>query len=351
MASELMRRRIPASHPPTASDPVKKKPSSDELAGAIEAFQDARLYDWEYRRRRLDVAFYRMLADEQGGPIADLGCGTGRIMAGLLRDGHRVVGVDLSAAMLARAAERVRALGARRAARGILLRGDLRALPLRGRFPFIMAAFHTVQHLMTDGELLALLRRVKTLLTPHGWFAFDVFSPQAEWLARPSRRRFDHTVFRHPVTGAKVEYSVSHALDARRRALHMRFHYQPLDERGAKAGRVRIVRLCHRQLDLGTVEALVARAGLRILSRWAGFAGERIDPSNPSATEQHVYLVGAPRNFKANLQTRRRDEPAKTGRGAARRVRDGHPKVTPEGRARRSDTPLRKTPKTPEKPG
>jgi SAM-dependent methyltransferase len=294
-----MRRRIAAPRPHAAAFSAKSK-RADEIAGAREPYQDPLLYDWEYRRRRRDVAFYRRLADEQGGPIAELGCGSGRIMAPLLRAGYRVVGVDRSAAMLARAAERVHALGARRAARALLLRADLQALPLRGQFPFILAAFHTIQHLMTDRELVDLLRRVKRLLAPNGWFAFDVFFPRPDWLAWPANRRFDHTVFRHPTTGRSLEYSASHTFDIPRQALHMKFHYQPLDASGEPAGRKRIVRLCHRQLSPDKVAQLVARAGLAVLATWAGFEGERLDPADPHATEQHVYLVGAARKWLAS---------------------------------------------------
>jgi len=83
---------------------------------ARDPFEDAVLYDWEYRRRRDDVRFYATLADERGGPILDLGCGTGRLMLPLLRAGHVVVGVDRAPAMLARAAARLARLapGARR---------------------------------------------------------------------------------------------------------------------------------------------------------------------------------------------------------------------------------------------
>src|SRR5579872_1344764 len=96
----------------------------DEAAGAVEPFQDAALYDWEYRRRRDDVRFYRTLADERGGPVLDLGCGTGRLLLPLLRDGHVVVGLDRSGPMLARAAARVGRLGASARGRALLLRAD-----------------------------------------------------------------------------------------------------------------------------------------------------------------------------------------------------------------------------------
>ena len=94
-------------------------------------YEDAVLYDWEYRRRRDDVRFYRTLADERGGPVLDLGCGTGRLMAPLLRAGHTVVGVDVAPTMLARAAARIGRLPAPARRRALLLRADMRALASR----------------------------------------------------------------------------------------------------------------------------------------------------------------------------------------------------------------------------
>lgn len=270
--------------------PRPNRPSlAAERAGATEPFRDPVLYDWEYRRRRADVAFYRMLAGERGGPVLDLGCGSGRVAIPLLRDGHRVVGVDLSREMLERAEARRERLGAAARRRGLFLRGDLRHLPLGGRFPFIAMAFHTIQHLVTDRELVGVLRAVRALLTPDGWFAFDVFFPSAAWLARPPGRRFDRTLFRHPVTGRLNEYSVSHRLDRARRALHMFIHYRPVAPSGAVSSRGKIIRLCHRQLPPDDVAALLHQAGLRTVARWSGFHGEPL--ADPAASEQHVYLT------------------------------------------------------------
>src|SRR5207244_8029699 len=105
----------------------------DLVAGTREHYDDPALYDFEYRRRRADVNHYRRLAGElaSGAPLLELGCGTGRLLAPLCRDGHRVVGLDLSAAMLARA--RARADGLPRSAKGraLLLRADMRDFSLR----------------------------------------------------------------------------------------------------------------------------------------------------------------------------------------------------------------------------
>ncbi|MDP9388928.1 MAG: class I SAM-dependent methyltransferase [Actinomycetota bacterium] len=60
----------------------------------------SQLYDWElehvHRRHDQDLAFYAELAARTGGPVLELGCGTGRLTAPL-----DAVGLDLDPAMLA----------------------------------------------------------------------------------------------------------------------------------------------------------------------------------------------------------------------------------------------------------
>jgi SAM-dependent methyltransferase len=273
----------------------------NESAGALEPFRDAALYDWEYRRRRDDVGFYRMLAEERGGPILDLGCGTGRLMVPLLRDGHTVVGVDHAPEMLARAGARLARLPAAARRRALLVCGDLRRLPSapKPRFAFAIIAFHGIQHLVTDAALLQLLRRARAALIPGGWLAFDVFVPDPVFLSRVraagSDRRWHRTAFRHPTSGRREIYTVTYGFDARRRTLLTTFHYQPVDARGRAAGDERHVRLCHRQLDPASVKDILKRAGLDLLQTWGDFRGSPLEvATSPGGTEQHVYLARRP---------------------------------------------------------
>jgi SAM-dependent methyltransferase len=270
----------------------------DETAGAHEPFEDAALYDWEYRRRRDDVRFYRMLADERGGPILDLACGTGRLLVPLARDGHLVVGLDHSAAMLTRAAARVARLAPAVRRRVLLARGDLRTVAARPRFAFAIVAFHGIQHLVTDGDLLRFLRRARAALIPGGWLAFDVFAPEPAFVARARalgpEHRWARTLFRHPTSGRRLAYTASYLVDDRRRTLVTTFHYQPVDERGRPRGAERHARLCHRQLAPEDVTDLLTRAGFSLLQRWGDFQGAPLtDPASARATEQHVYLARA----------------------------------------------------------
>jgi SAM-dependent methyltransferase len=269
----------------------------DEIAGSREPFADATLYDWEYRRRREDLGFYRMLADERGGPVLDLGCGTGRLMVPLLQDGHVVVGVDHARAMLARAAERVARLPPSGRRRALLVRADLRRLAVEAapRFALAIVAFHGIQHLVTDAELLGFFRRVRAALIPGGWLAFDLFAPDPAFMARVRAagpaRRWHRTLFRHPLTGRREAYSASYAFDARRGTLLTTFHYQPVDALGRRRGPERHVRLCHRQLEPTAVADLLTRAGLALLQSWGDFRGAPLEATTSGGSEQHVHLA------------------------------------------------------------
>jgi SAM-dependent methyltransferase len=269
---------------------------SDDDAGAREHFQDAALYDFEYRRRRADVTFYRRLVSDRmafgaPGPVLDLACGSGRLLVPLLRDGHALVGVDRAPAMLAAARRRVARLSPSRRGRALLVRGDLRALAFRPRFAIALCAFHSVQHLYTDAELRTFFRAAARSLAPGGWLAFDVLPPDPAWLSRGGERRWARTAFRHPTTRERFVYTTNHSYDERTRLLHMRLFYQPVDVLGRARGRERVVRLCHRQLWPGDVEKLLHGAGFRLVGAFAGFDGSALPEGDGLPAEEHVYVA------------------------------------------------------------
>ena len=130
------------------------------------------LYDLQYATYRDDVPFYLRLADEYGGPVLELGCGTGRGTEALARAGHAVVAVDASAAMLERAAERLAGYD-----QVSLVHADMRELSLGRAFPLAIAPFNTLMHLYTPADQDEALAAVLAHLEPAGTFAFDVYQP------------------------------------------------------------------------------------------------------------------------------------------------------------------------------
>jgi SAM-dependent methyltransferase len=136
----------------------------------------ARLYDPWSRSVVEDVPFYVEEARRSGGPVVELGVGTGRLAVPIAVEGIRVIGVDMSAGMLAVARERAELAGVE-----LDLRlGDFRDPPVEGTFPLVTIPFRSLLHMETDADRRAVVRAVHGLLQPGGCFIFDVFSPTSE---------------------------------------------------------------------------------------------------------------------------------------------------------------------------
>ena len=126
---------------------------------------------------RGDVRFYRARAARAGGSVLELGCGTGRILLPLARDGRTVVGLDASPAMLARCEEKLRREPDDVRARVALRAGDACGFDLGRRFDLLIAPFRVLQHVVAIDDQLRLLDAVARHLSPGGRFVFDVFNP------------------------------------------------------------------------------------------------------------------------------------------------------------------------------
>ena len=75
--------------------------------GSKAHYEDGRYYDQAYRRRRHDVRFYTDLAVESGGPVLELGVGTGRVALAIAKASIDVVGVEPMGPMLDQARQRL----------------------------------------------------------------------------------------------------------------------------------------------------------------------------------------------------------------------------------------------------
>ena len=274
-------------------------------AGSREHYSDAALYDYEYRRRRADVGFYRELAKQRlgdAGRILELGAGSGRVTIALARAGYEVVAMDQSRAMLDKLRARVAALPKPVAKRITVVEGDLRSfqIPARGAkrsakseaqpetFPLVIAVFNVLEHLYTRVEVDACLRCVVAHLDepkggkPGGAFAFDVQLPDLAWLIRDPTKRWAKTRFTDPTTGRAMLYSTNHDYDPVGQIALIRLYYEPADGKGP----TKIVKLSQRKFFPAELEALVAHAGLRVQERYGDFGWRALD-----ATAESQVLV------------------------------------------------------------
>jgi SAM-dependent methyltransferase len=96
-------------------------------------------HDLECGSYTADLVFWRALAERTGGPVLDVGAGTGRIALDLAREGHEVTAVDLDDELLEALRERAGELEV------TTLVADARAFWLGMTFPLIIVPMQTVQ--------------------------------------------------------------------------------------------------------------------------------------------------------------------------------------------------------------
>ena len=124
----------------------------------------AEVYDPWSRSVTEDVSFYVREAKRAGGPVVELGVGTGRIAVPTAAEGIPVIGVDSSPGMLEVCRERAELAGV---AELLDLRlGDLADPPVDERVRLVTCPFRSYLHLLDEEERLRALRMVRPAPLP-----------------------------------------------------------------------------------------------------------------------------------------------------------------------------------------
>lgn len=136
-----------------------------------------RFYEIEHEMFSEDLALYRGFAKHCGGPLLELGCGTGRLLIPLAQAGFEVTGVDRSAPMLARARQKIASLPLEVASRITLIQGDMRDVSLHRQFSLVFIALNTFVHLLTRQDQHQALDTATRHLSPEGRLIIDLSNP------------------------------------------------------------------------------------------------------------------------------------------------------------------------------
>jgi SAM-dependent methyltransferase len=148
----------------------------------------ADLYDHvDAYRQRPDVQFFVEMAREAGGPVLEIGCGTGRVLLPTARAGIEVVGLDFSRHMLEVCRRNLAQESPEVQSRVCLVEAEMRAFDIGRQFKLVTVPFRPFQHLLTIEDQLACLACIRRHLVDGGRLVLDLFNPSLDLLVnRPT---------------------------------------------------------------------------------------------------------------------------------------------------------------------
>lgn len=266
---------------PSGAQLYRRPPDLPEDWGEV-----AGLYDIEQPSCRGDEArFWHEEAVAAGAteasPVIELAAGSGRVAIAVARRGHHVVGVELSARMLDRAAGRTARLPEAVRARLRWVEADMSDLRLDGvRAALVFIAFNSFWLLDSAGQDRC-LARIRRHLAPGGRLVLDVFPPTSQDHADEDaisqflgRRWRGRSVLR--VKDYRYDPATNRAISDVR-------YYATERDRVAPAMVIAQFRYVLHPEAPERVEARLARAGFTVEDRVGTYGRDPLEPDSPRA--------------------------------------------------------------------
>jgi ubiquinone/menaquinone biosynthesis C-methylase UbiE len=243
---------------------MKKKNSNETVMAELYDKLSSEFYD--YHAKRGDIDFFLDYAKESGGPVLELGCGTGRVLIPTARTGVKITGLDLSAEMLNICRSKLDTEPEDVRSSVKLIRANMNDFSLKGKFSLV-----TITYGLTVREQLNCLLCIHRHLNRGGRLVFDVF------YARPDElliRENTHIVVKQPhflmPDGRSVNWGLRfHDVDYQNQIIHEELLYDIRYPDG------RLEHLVYpgtlRFFFRYEVEHLLARAGFTVEAVYADF--------------------------------------------------------------------------------
>jgi 2-polyprenyl-3-methyl-5-hydroxy-6-metoxy-1,4-benzoquinol methylase len=242
----------------------------------LEEFTDPLNYDLEQGPlSQARIEFWRRMAQQFGGPVLELGCGTGLVAIPVAAMGLSVTGVDLAAPMLAHA----RAKALRDDVDVHWIQADVRGLALPRRFGFVILTGNAFQAFLTQADQQALMATVRRHLAPEGVFGFETRNPAGHALGDEPEgaAELDYD----DASGRRVVLTSSQRWDDAAQVIHWTSYRRWTSEDGM--AQERVTRIACRFTSPDEIEDLLDAAGLEIVAQYGNWdfspfraSGERL---------------------------------------------------------------------------
>lgn len=229
--------------------------------------QIARFYDLTHADLTEDREYVLAMAGKAGGPVLELGCGSGRLLLPLARAGYAVTGVDNSPAMLARARRQLDAEPEAVRARVTLIEADMDSFTLAepgGRFALALIGYNTLMHL-APAQVRATLRRIGSYLPAGGRLFIDLANPFAvAQTPEDSGLTLERSLV-DPETGEIILQMASNRLDEGEQSLTITWIYDVSPAAGGPVQRT-VATAAYHYFYPHQLELLLAEGGFKLES-------------------------------------------------------------------------------------
>ena len=253
----------------------------------------ADVYDSVYSYVTEDIPFYVGEALEAGGPVLELGCGTGRVSIPMADAGVDVVGLDSSPEML-EVARRKAALSHERPGRLTLVEADMRRLsssPIVGEFGLVIIPFRGFLALLSvEGPRSEPSRASRPFWPRTESSCFDAFVPDLDMMVQEGDSPYHLRDVSDEETGRRLVLWHQSAYDNHNQIVSARIIVEELDETDTVSRRLYRdfqLRYAHRW----EIDHLLARCGYEVMYLFGDY---HRSPFDETSTE--MVWVAKPRD-------------------------------------------------------
>jgi len=273
---------------------------SKAIANSYDAI--AKHYDAAYAAKTdlVDLPFYLDLARRSRGPILEIGCGTGRVLLPIAREGIAIHGVDNSSAMLLVLKSRLAGEPVEVRKKVHLHKGDMRNFRIKKKFPLVIMPFRPLQHMFTLKDQLSALRSAAHHLERKGILAFDVFFPKFEVISSGIGEEIQELEWRESGDPPKVvrRFFRKDSVDK----IHQKFNFSFIFRtyQGEQLMREEFEPFAMSYYTYPHLQAVFQLVGLEIVNEYGSFSRLPLDNS----AEQMIFLLtrrAAPRSRSSRL--------------------------------------------------
>lgn len=237
--------------------------------------QTAKYYDLVHASLKDDIPLVLTLAGQVRGSILELGCGTGRLLLPLARQGHRVIGLDNSPAMLAIARNRLAAEPKAIRDGVTLIESDMVEFDLGEQVGLAIIPYNTLLHL----EPAAMQQTLKTIgrhMDDNGRLFIDVVNPMLAAQTPDDRLLTLERVMTDPETGETVVQMASSWVNLQQQRLHIIWLFDVNPPQGGAVHRT-VVEADYHYIYPHEVELMLKAAGFRMSKTYGSYDGRPFD--------------------------------------------------------------------------